>query len=50
MTPDTWNVRRDMWHMVEGEHSLQITAPQLLWFGIDSVLKNLNENITQWID
>ena len=33
--------------MVGGEHSLNISAPQLLWFGIDSVLKILNERITQ---
>ena len=31
--------------MVGGEHSLKITAPKLLWFGIDSVLKILNERI-----
>ena len=32
--------------MVGGEHSLKISAPQLLKFGIDSVLKILNERIT----
>ena len=30
-----------------GDHSLHISAPQLLPFGIDSVLKILNERITQ---
>ena len=30
--------------MVGGEHSLQISAPQLLRFGIDSVLKILNKD------
>ena len=39
-----------MWHMVGGEHSLQISAPQFLQFGIDSVLKILNERITDLID
>ena len=41
---------RDMWHMVGGEHFLKISAPQLLQFGIDSVLKILNEMVTQWIN
>ena len=38
---------RDMWHMVGGEHSLKISGPKLLRFGIDSVLKILNERMTQ---
>ena len=33
--------------MVGGEHSLKTSAPQLLLFGIDSVLKILNERITE---
>ena len=32
-----------------GEHSLQISALQLLWFGIDSVLKILNKRMTHSI-
>ena len=32
--------------MVGVEHSLKISAPQLLRFGIDSVLKILNERMT----
>ena len=32
------------------EHSLKISAPQLLRFGIDSVLKILNERMTQLIN
>ena len=40
----------DMWHMVGGERSLKISAPQLLWFGIDSVLKILNKRITDSIN
>ena len=40
----------DMWHMVGGEHSLKISAPQLLRFGMDSVLKILNERITQLVN
>ena len=43
-----------MWHMVGDEHSLKVLAPQLLRFGIDSVLKILNERMTQimtyWIN
>ena len=40
----------DMWHMVGGEHSLKISAPQLLWFGIDSVLKIFPETMTELIN
>ena len=36
--------------MVGGEHSLKISALQLLRFGIDSVLKILNERITDSIN
>ena len=36
--------------MVGGEHSLKISAPQLLRFGIDSVLKTLNKRITDLIN
>ena len=36
--------------MVGGEYSLKITAPQLLQFGIDSVLKILNKRITEWMN
>ena len=38
-----------MWHMVGGEHSLKISAPNLLRFGIDRVLKILNQKISQLI-
>ena len=31
-----------MQHMVGVEHSLKMSAPQLFWFGIDSVLNILN--------
>ena len=40
-------MKRDLGHMVGGEHFLKILGPQLLWFGIDSVLKILNEKMTQ---
>ena len=33
--------------MVAGEHTLIMSALQLLRFGIDSVLKSLNERMTQ---
>ena len=34
-----WQKERTMWHMVGGEHSFKMSAPQLLRLGIDSVLK-----------
>ena len=43
LTSDKWHATGDMWHMVGGEHSLKISASQLLWFGIDSVLKILSK-------
>ena len=49
-TPDKWHVTPAIWHMVGGEHSLKISAPQLLLFGIDNVLKILNERITEWMN
>ena len=37
--------------MVGGEHSLKISAPQLLWFGIDSTLnifpQTISESVTE---
>ena len=36
------HVTVNMWHMEGGEHSLKISALQLLRFGIDSVLNILN--------
>ena len=50
MTPDTWHVTGEMWQMVGGEHSLKMSAPQLLRFGIDGVLKILNKRISQLIN
>ena len=41
------NVTQDMWHMVGGKLSLKISSPQLLRFGVDSVLKILNKRMTQ---
>ena len=35
--------------MVGGEHSLKISAPQLLWFGIDSNLNKFPQTITEWM-
>ena len=37
----------DMWHMVGGKHSLKISAPQLLWFGIDSTLNIFPQTIAE---
>ena len=50
VTWDTWHVTREMWHMVAAERSLKISAPQLLQFWIDSVLKILNKRINQWMN
>ena len=36
-----------MWHMVGGEYSLKMSAPQLLLFVVDSVFKILNYSIIQ---
>ena len=43
-----------MWHVVEGEHSLKLSDPELLGFGSEGVLKifehkddRLNELITK---
>ena len=36
--------------MVGEEHSLKTSAPQLLLFGIDSVLKILNKRITKSVN
>ena len=38
-TPGTWHVTLDMWHMEGDKHSLKMSAPQLLWLGMDSALK-----------
>ena len=35
-----------MWHMVWDEKTLKISDPELLRFGMDSVLKILNKRIT----
>ena len=37
---------RDMGHKLGGEHSLKISAPQLLWFGIDSALNIYPQTIS----
>ena len=50
VTQDTWHVSRTMWRMVRGEHSLKISAPQLLQIGIKSVLKILNKRMTKWMN
>ena len=49
MTCNTWHVTHYMGHMVGGELSLKVSALQLLWFSIDSVLKSLNKRITELI-
>ena len=39
----------DIGHMVGDEHSLKISAPKLLRFGIESVLKILHEGMNELI-
>ena len=48
VTQDTWHMTHDMLHMVGGEHSLNISAAQLLRLGIDSVFQILKDRITDW--
>ena len=47
----TWHVTHDMQQMIWGELSLKMSAPQFLWFWIDSVLKilSLNEKMNELI-
>ena len=33
-----------------GEYSLKISAPQLLWFGMDSIWKIMNERLNESIN
>jgi hypothetical protein len=56
VTHDTWHmtcatlhVTPDMRDMVTFEHSLKISDPYLLQFGIDIVLEILNKRITYQI-
>ena len=46
LTPDTWHVTRDMLHMVGGENTLKMSAPQLLGLWINSVLNIVNKRMT----
>ena len=48
MTHDTWYVTSGMWHVLWGEHSLKISAPYLLRFGMDRIWKVLNKRMTKW--
>ena len=50
VTYDMWHVTCGMWHMMGGEYYLKVSAPQLLQFGSDSVLKILKKRITQWMN
>ena len=36
--------------MIKGKHSLKISAPQLLRFGIDNVLKIMNKRMTKLVN
>ena len=57
MTRDTWHLTYDTRHVTHGggEHSLKISGPQLLWFGIDitsnifpqTITESVNELITE---
>ena len=50
MTPDTWHVTHDMWHVVGGEHSLKISAPKLLLFVIYDIMKIWRKRLTHLIN
>ena len=50
VTCDMWLVTYDMWHMMGGEHSLKMSAPQLIRLGIDSVLKIWRKSISEWLN
>ena len=39
----------DMWHVIGGEHSLKISAPQLLRGEKDSVLKIGRNRMSDWL-
>ena len=52
---DTWHVTHEMWHLTHnlwhmtlggGEPSVQISAPELLWFGSEGVLKIFSQKMT----
>ena len=54
MSPDMWHLTYDTWHLTPDmgrilgdELSLKISAPHILRFGIDSVLKILNKRSSQ---
>ena len=50
VTRDTWHVTHDTWHVWGGEHSLKISAPQLLPFVIYDIMKiwRMNHWINEW--
>ena len=45
-TCDMWHVTHDMWRVVRDEHSFKISAPYILRFGIDCVLKNFPQRMS----
>ena len=47
VTSDTWHVICDTWHVVLDEHSLKISAPLLLRFEIEGVLKIWRKSVSQ---
>ena len=49
MTYDIWQVTHDMWHATCCGGWTFISAPQLLWFGRDNVLKIFSQKITDWL-
>ena len=48
VTCDTWHVTRDMFGW--GEHSLKISAPQLLPFVIYDIMKIWRKRIGDWLN
>ena len=50
MIRDMWHMTHDMWQMVEGDQSLNISAPLLLRFEFADVLKVWRKRITDWLN
>ena len=49
VTCDSWHGTQDLWYIVGGEHSLQISAPYLSLFMIYDILKIWRKRLAHWI-
>ena len=50
MTCDMWHVTHDMWQVGGGEPSLKISAPQLLRFPSEGLLKIISQRMTNGVN